>query len=689
MRPAPGGDAPQFGVACIAWLAVGLCLGACDPAPTPEVEEVDGGGEPEPSAEPEPAPEPAPDPEGEPMPGPEPDPGVCVNDADFFADAVRPILDGDCTTCHVEGGAGGLTRYVLQPFADADALAANHALLVDLITDEPGFGALFVDKPTNVVSHGGGRRFAVNDARADVLRGFVERTLDPADCADEMPPPADPCAPGTLRPGTSVLRRLTDDQYRHSVADIFGIDVPEGLFPPTVHDREFRTWPVNNTVSAAGAESIMLAAEYVSTHVDAEAATTCAEDPGTCGLRSALNLARRAFRRPLRPAESALFEQLFAAGLAPQAALRQAVELILQSPQFLYLSDAPDADRPIDGAAALDPYALAARLSYFLTDTAPDAALIAAAEAGELETRAQIAAHARRLVADPRARRTLTAFHRDWLDVWRLQNTTRDPERYPAFGPHVVDAMLTELDLYVGEVVWAGDGRFDTLLYGDVTWVDRSLAAIYGLPDPGEGWHRVRLADDRPGVLTRSAFLAAHAYAGSSSPVQRGAFVLHDLLCETLSPPADVNMDLPEPSEAAPTIRERLEQHWTSPACAACHTRIDPLGFAFEHFGALGEWRDTWEDGTPIDDTGEFEEAGAFDGAAQMIAAVGAAEAVRACYATRWFEYAVGRPAEPADTCAVQTLTARFAESDGDIRNLLVDITLTDAFRYRSIEGGR
>ncbi len=678
------------------WLGLlpGLILGlaACDPPSEPTAADAAAGQAPEPEPQPGPdmpAPEPEPEPEPE-APGPEPD--ACVDDADFFAASVQPILAGDCIMCHREGGAGALTRFVMRPFDEADAEAANQRLLAGLVVEEDGFAGLLLDKPTNVVSHGGGRRFEVNDPRADVLRAFVRRSLDPEDCVQEMAPAADPCAPGTIRPGRSELRRLTDSQFTHSVADIFGVDVPPGLFPATVRDREFRTWPVNNTVSAAGAESIMLAAEYVASRFDVASAVTCAEAPADCGRRTVVALARRAFRRPLRPAESALLDRVFAAGLPAETAVRQAVELLLQSPQFLYVADTPAEPSPAaraDGAAPLDAYALAARLSFFLADTAPDAALIAAAEAGELSTRAQIAAHARRLVADPRVRRGLTAFHRDWLDVWRLQNTTRDPERYPGFGPHVVESMLTELDLYVTEVVWAGDGRFDSLLYGDVTWVDRTLAATYGLPDPGEGWHRVRLDDDRPGILTRSAFLAAHAYAGSSSPVQRGAFVLHDLFCETLSPPQDVNMDLPEPTAAAPTIRERLEQHWTAPACRACHTRIDPLGFAFEHFGALGEWRDTWEDGTPIDASGDFEMAGGFDGAAEMIGRVGTAAEVRACYATRWFEYAVGRPAEPADACTVQTLAARFAETDGDIRNLLVDITLTDAFRYRPLEGGR
>ncbi len=681
------------------WLSLigcaALALAGCDDTRTTQLAPAD-------AAPPDAAP--APDegardagPEPDPDPDPDPDPGACVTDAEHFAAEVVPVIT-DCAACHTDGGPASVTRYVLVPFADDAAITANHQRLVAALETHPDLGALLVDKPTNVVGHGGGRRFDVGSPQARALAQFVERTRDPADCMMAPAPAVDPCATGLVTPGRSTLRRLTDAQYTATVRDVFGVEVPDGLFPATIIDREFRTWPINNTVTGSGVESVMLAAEHIARRLDTRPLLTCQDEPNTCGQRAALGLAARAYRRPLREAERALIEQLFTIGLSPDEALRTAVELIAQSPQFLYLDDAagepvpaidpaaPDAETR---AAPLDPHALAARLSYFLTDSAPDDALRAAADAGELTTREQIAAHARRLLTSPRISRPLTAFHRDWIDSWRVRSATRDPERYPSFGPHVIESMLTELDLYVTEVVWSGDARFDTLLFGDATWVDSTLAPLYGLDDPGPGWHRVRLGPERPGILTRTAFLAGHAYAQSSSPIQRGAFVLHDMLCESLSPPQDINMDLPEPSAEAPTIRERLQQHWTSPTCRACHDRIDPIGLSFEHFGALGEWRDTWDDGTPVDALGVLPEpAGEFYGAAEMLDTVGRLDDVRACYTRRWFEYAVGRPADASDTCTLDRLAERFEQTDGDIRSLLVDITLTDAFRYRAVEGG-
>ena len=587
----------------------------------------------------------------------------CVDDDTFFAEAVVPLLQFDCFGCHRVGGFAQRTRHVLRDFDEPGAVAQNHETLRQLVLegDDP---ELLLKKPTAQVSHGGGRRFGEGDPEYAVLAEFIARTLQPGGC--DAPPPPVRCDDGIPRAGPTPLRRLTDQQLRWSVADVFGVDVPPGLFPETTLAGEFRTWVANNNVSAAGAESLLLAAEYVGVRYE----SGCA-DAG-CARAVLLALARDAFRRPLVDAEAELVTGYVDAGVGPEEAVRMGIELMLQTPQFLYVDPGPG------------DHAIAARLALFLTDSGPDAALAAAADAGEVHTRAQVAAHAARLLEGDAALRPLTAFHRDWLRTWQLRDATRDPALYPDFSPRTVASMLTALDLFVGEVVWGGDARLETLLFSRDAWIDPELAAIYGLPDPGPGWHRVQLDPSRPGALTRAAFLAAHAYAGSSSPIRRGAFVLKDLLCEDLSPPADVDLDIPEPTEEARTIRERLEQHWTDPACRACHERIDPLGFSFEHFGALGEWRDTWANGIAVDAAGTLDDpAGEFDGARSMIELVGRSERVRACYARRWFEYAVGRAAHADDRCSLERLDARLEASDGDLRALLVDVTLTDAFLAR------
>jgi hypothetical protein len=612
-------------------------------------------------------------------------PADCVTDEAFFAAQAAPLLSAQCVTCHVEGGLAGGTRHVLVPFVDDAALAENMARLGALVRDTDDGAALLLQKPTGQVPHVGGARFDTLSPEYAVLHELVARLGEPGAC--EHPGEAPPtCEDGVIYPASAPLRRLTDAQVRHSIMDLVGVELPDGLFPATTSGPEFRTFANNNTVTSAGVEGVMLAAEHVSANMDLDTLWACGADEAEadCARRFLLDLGERAWRRPLTAEQAALITRFLDAGVEPREAAQMGVELIFQAPYFLYLDATPG--EAVPGGERLDDWAIAARLSYFLLDTTPDETLRAAAAAGQLRTRAQVAAQAERLVSDPRVVRAVISFHQDWLNTWRLDNASRDATLYPTFDDETIDAMRTELDLFVSEVVWSGDARFETLLFSEWTWVNAELAAIYGLPDPGEGWSRAQLDPSlRPGALTRLAFLTGHGYAASSSPVKRGAFVLEELLCQELAPPQDVNMDLPAESEDAETIRERLQQHWTDASCAGCHTRIDPLGLSMEHYGATGEWRDSWESGIPVDASGTLDDpAGSFDGAAEMVALIGGAERARACYVTRWAEYALGRAHEEADACSLRVVQRRFEESDGDIRALLVDLAVTDAFLIRA-----
>lgn len=614
----------------------------------------------------------------------------CVTDAEFVAGDGGALLGSDCAACHTEGGAAGGTRLRLAPVGAA-ARDGDFAAVQAFLAASDDAAELLLQKPTNTVSHGGGQRFTVLDPRYAVLHELRARALEPGNCARPGDAPFT-CTPGESFPGTTPLRRLTEAQLRHAIVDLLGVTLPDGLLPRTVVVSGFRSFPDNNTVSDAGAEQLLLAAEAAADALDPAALLPCPLDAAddACVAAALADLGARAFRRPLTADEAALVTRFAGAGLGPEEALRLGVAQLLLLPGFVYV-DAPAGDplSPGGTVAHLDDHAIATRLGLLFRDSLPDAPLRDAAAAGRLHTRAEVEAEALRLVAQPEATRALLAFHEDWLHLSRLDGATRDPARYPAFSAEIFASARTETALFLSEVVWGGDARFATLLGDRTTWVDSTLAAVHGWPDPGPGWHRRTLDDTRPGVLTRTAFLSAHAYSGASAPVRRGAWVLEELLCAELNPPPGVNMDIPEESAAAPTIRERLEQHWTDPACAACHTAIDPAGFAFEHYGALGEWRTHWENGLPIDATGALEDpALAFDGAPALIAALEASPRARACYTRRWFEYAVGRPAETEDACTLDVLARRFEATGGNIRRLMVDVALTDAFLHRHTTPG-
>lgn len=604
---------------------------------------------------------------------------TCVDDTAFWSTSVLPLLQAECQGCHSPQGPAKATRYVLDGSDDREAIEA-------LILAEP---ELFLDKPTARVKHGGSQRFDPYDPRYATLHEFVARTLKPGGCSHPGEAPLT-CTIDTVEPGTTAFQRLTSDQIRNTVDSLLGIGLADGAVPVTKTGGGFRTWPANNTVSGAGVESFMLVAEQIAGLVSLED-VGCLDDDAACARQALVQLASQAWRRSPSEEEEKTLTRFLDAGVLPTQAYRMGLEMLLQAPQFLYMPmRASDIllGRSQDGSNVhwLQGASLATRLSYFLTNAPPDQALRDAAEAGKLNTREGVAEQARRLVQSPNVARAIRAFHRDWLDMQRFDGAQRDPAKYPNFSEATRAAIYKELDLFTTEVVWSGEATLDALLSSRVTWVNSELAALYGLADPGPGWHRVTLDEKRPGLLTRLAFLSSHGNPAGSSPVRRGAFVLQEMLCEHLEPPQDVNMDLPEPMGEATTIRERLELHWTDPGCATCHLRIDPLGFAFENFGALGEWRDNWDGGIAIDATGEFD-GDKFDGAAEAIEVLKKKKRVRACYATRWFEYAVGRAAEEADACSLRQLHERFAKGEGDLRALLVDVTMTDAFLMR--KGGQ
>ena len=164
-------------------------------------------------------------------------------------------------------------------------------------------------------------------------------------------------------------------------------------------------------------------------------------------------------------------------------------------------------------------------------------------------------------------------------------------------------------------------------------------------------------------------------------PVARGCACMDKslllcLLCQDLEPPADVDMDIPPTSVENPTIRDRLAAHNTDPTCRGCHNQVDPAGFAFEHFGGLGEWRDNWEGGQPVDASGELA-LGNFDGAAELMHLLIEDDKAQACYVEKWASYAIGRPLAAEEKCAIEHLTKRFKDSGGHLPNLLADIAIS------------
>jgi hypothetical protein len=296
------------------------------------------------------------------------------------------------------------------------------------------------------------------------------------------------------------------------------------------------------------------------------------------------------------------------------------------------------------------------------------------------------------MLAQPQARAAVANFFEQWTGTRRLGITTKSADTFPAFSTELRGKMAAELPAFVDHVLWSGDHSLKSLLTEPVAFVDAALAQVYGVSAPASGSGLVQLpaAQGRSGFLTQAGFLSVQSHPDQTSPVLRGKFVRSMLLCQPPPPPPDdVDISIPPVSEGA-TARARMAGHLAAgTSCNGCHALMDPIGLAFENFDAMGQYRQT-EAGTPIDASGELTGAtdatlsGPFQGVHELALKLANSQQVRACVATQWFRFASGRNEEDGDTCSLGTLRAALDGSQGDVLELLVATTQTDAFWFRS-----
>src|SRR6185503_2971478 len=366
------------------------------------------------------------------------------------------------------------------------------------------------------------------------------------------------------------------------------------------------------------------------------------------------------------------------------------VQLLLQallvSPNFLYR---PEVGVAVAGKpyAALSSWEIASRLSYFLTGTMPDDALFAAAAADKLTTPDGIASEAKRLLATPAARTQVGGFFSGWLDLRAVDRLQRETTQFPNWDSRLPPLFSAETRAFATNVVFDGAGDLNTLLTATFTYGDPSLAAYYGgkAGTAQNGIARIDLpAGQRAGIFTQAGFLAAHSKEIQTDPVARGKFIRERIFCQGLQPPP------PDLVITAPTItpgtttRQRFMQHESEPACAGCHTMIDPIGLAFEHYDAIGQWRDQ-EQGLPIDASGNLtatDVAGPLDGVVQMAGKLAQSPMVSACFVRQWFRFAFGRAESDSDDPRISTIAAGFDSAKGRVQDLVLQLTQTPDFRY-------
>ena len=372
--------------------------------------------------------------------------------------------------------------------------------------------------------------------------------------------------------------------------------------------------------------------------------------------------------------------------------VRAVLEVALQSPEFLYRPElGQPAGATLPGLVRPTPHEMATRLSYLLWGSMPDAALDDAARSDTLQTKEQIAMQARRLLDDPRARDVVRAFYFRLfgLGVPGAITSLATPDNAAAFSADMPALLLNETSAFVDEVTWKGPGDLQTLLTAPFTFMNGRLAQFYGASGvSGDAFQKVALDPTRrAGILTQGSVLSATSHVNSESPVFRGISVFERLLCQDLPPPPSGAI-LPDPNVDVSrlTTRERYETDLANASCASCHKNIEPVGFAFEHFDQFGRWRDR-DNGKLIDATGEIFETdarGTFDGPIELIARLVQSHDAQNCYVRNWMRFGYGRPLALEDACSLQFLQGAFAQGKGNVRELLVALTQSDAFLYKA-----
>jgi hypothetical protein len=326
---------------------------------------------------------------------------------------------------------------------------------------------------------------------------------------------------------------------------------------------------------------------------------------------------------------------------------------------------------------------MASRLSFALWGTTPDAALLDAAERGELLDDAGLEAQARRLLDDPRAQRHMVGFFSEYMSLERLPTATKDAQLFPEATDALKGSMRRELEALFEEIAFVQERDLRELLTTDAALVDDGLAAVYGLPQRGGEWWDVLPAEQgRGGLLGRAGLMTVYSHATLNSPTLRGKFIRTRLLCQDVPPPPPgVRTELEEPAEGEgpQTLRQRLDAHRADPNCAGCHALMDPLGYPLEHFDPIGRRRET-DHGLPIDATGEVDGV-EVDGAADLGRALAAHPLLGDCWTRQLYRFATGHLELPGERPVIQSLAQGWDEDQYRLKALLLRLVMSDGFR--------
>ncbi len=549
--------------------------------------------------------------------------------------------------------------------------------------------------------------------------GTITLPIDPLVPAEPQLPTGNSiqqkCVDPNLIPQTVRLSRLTHVQYRNVVLDALGVTAQTDSFTPDAASGGF----TNNAAQLQVTETLVkdwnrsaedMAAQIVGTAALLNQVAPCSGgQTQACFNAFVASAGQKLYRKPLTASQLSKLQTawtaagpLYATGTQFQKAVQMALEAMLQSVSFLYRVEHSTATGS-NGAVALSSDELAEKLALSLWASAPDAALFAAASQRQLETPAGVATQALRMLGDARARAVMRDFYNQWLGLAAYDNISKNGTVYPTWSASGVTGadLREEQQRFFEDLTFDSNGTFKDIFTAGYTFMNGPIAALYKQSGiSGATFQRVTLdMTQRKGLLTQPGFLAANAYNDSDSPIHRGAFVLKKLMGATFTPPPGIDFTLPPLSATLKTTRERIAEKTKAEGCQVCHGAINPVGFSFEHYDGIGQWRDQ-DNSVTVDTSGSLPTPEAMvdptkwkmftpiavTDALELQDKLAEHETLQACFIAMWLRYLEQRLDGAEDACAVQEIRGKLCTQGYTLKNVIADIVSSRAFLNRAEE---
>jgi hypothetical protein len=505
---------------------------------------------------------------------------------------------------------------------------------------------------------------------------------------------------GPLGREAPKLRLLTQSEYKNALSDLLGpISVPL-MLPPDVAVAGFVSIGASEvTVNASAVARYEAASRAAIAEVFADVdrwqkfvgCQLDADPSDACVISFIRRVGKRAYRRDLEDREVDEWLQVGRdAASLPGASTADGLATItyglLQSLNFLYRVETNKLDFR-SGRFKYDGTAMATRLAFLLTGRPPPDALLDAAAAGQLDTAEGVRTAAAPLLKDPVAVQRMAAFFGELSQAHLVSVVEKRPDLFPSFNAALQSSMLQATQLFIENIVLAPGADVRAFYDSDQTFVNATLAPLYGVSAPASGFALLELGPEtgRAGISGQAAVLAGHSQPDRNSPTRRGLFIRQNLLCQAPPPPPDGVFTSPPAGDPNTTTRQKLRQHLADPTCAACHDLIDPLGFALEHFDAIGQYRAT-EDGLTIDATGTLDGV-PFDGLVSLAAVLRDNPRTLTCLTSNFYRDANGRANAEPDAALVEALTRTLTSRGYVWRDLVAEFVVSDAFRSAPAPG--